>query len=141
MFQVLQSDKGPQEFFTLGNDATARDMVVQGPFIVSNNASLTVGAFSATHTVDFQGAITNNGTFDLYNASNQVANATFNGTFSIGGANTPQFNNVNFSSGVITAGVALDIEGSLTIETATTFADGNFTHTVAQNWTEMAPVK
>ncbi|MCF6240119.1 MAG: hypothetical protein L3J74_02090 [Bacteroidales bacterium] len=125
--------------FVIGNDATARNLTITGATTIASGASFTVGNFDITHIIVFQAAVTNDGTLDLYNTSSQVANVTFdatNGDFTVGGANTPQFNSVIFTGGTITAGVAFDINGAVVIEDATTFADGNFIHTVAGNWTE-----
>ncbi|MCK4661537.1 MAG: T9SS type A sorting domain-containing protein [Bacteroidales bacterium] len=121
---------------TIGNDATARSVIIQGTLGVSATGTFDVGDFSATHTINLQGAVTNNGTIDFKrNSSTKVANIVLNGTYTIGGSNTPQFNGVTFNSGTVTAGVALDIEGTVTIESGATFNDGGLTHTVAGNWT------
>ena len=120
----------------IGNDATTRNMVVQGATTVDVGGAVTVGANNATHTATFQGTITNNGTIDLFNNTSQLVNSTLAGTFSIAGTNTPQFGGITFNTGTVTAGVALDIEGNLVIEAGATFADGGLTHTLAGNWTE-----
>ena len=125
--------------FVVGNDATARNLTVTGATNIASGASFTVGAFDITHIITFQGALTNNGTLDLFNSSSQVANVTFdasNGDFTVGGTTSPQFYSVTFTGGTITAGVAFDINGAVIIEDASTFADGDYTHTVAGNWTE-----
>ncbi len=125
--------------FIIGNDATARNLTVTGSTLIASGASFTVGAFDITHNITFQNTLTNNGTLDLYNNSSQVANVTFDassGSFIVGGSNTPQFSTLTFTGGTITAGVSFDINGAVIIENATTFNDGNLTHTVAGNWTE-----
>ncbi|NOZ47269.1 MAG: T9SS type A sorting domain-containing protein [Chlorobi bacterium] len=126
---------GTSGTLTFGIDAVARQLVINGTTTINAGGILNIGAYTATHTIYIKGAITNNGTFDLQNSSSQVANAIIDGTFSISG-NSPQFNNITFNSGTITAGVSFDIEGNVTIETGATFADGGFTHTVAGDWTE-----
>ncbi|KAF5434797.1 G8 domain-containing protein, partial [Candidatus Methanophagaceae archaeon] len=118
----------------IGNDATARSLTVTGATAIAG--SLTVGTFDITHTISFQGAVTNNGTLDLYNTSGQIANVVLDGNFTIGGTVSPQFNGITFNTGTVTAGIAFDINGAVIIETGASFADGNFTHTVAGNWTE-----
>ena len=124
--------------FVIGNDATARNLTVTGTTSISGTGSFTVGAFDVTHAITFQNTVTNDGIFDLFNSSSQVANVTLDGNsaFTVGGNNTPQFNNVKFTNGVITAGVSFDINGSIIIETGATFTDGDLTHNVAGNWTE-----
>ncbi len=120
----------------LGNNATARSLTITGSTLIAGTGSFNVGAFNITHAVSMQGALTNNGVFNLRNTSSRVANVTLDGTFSIGGTNSPQFNNITFNSGTVTAAVALDINGSVIIENGAVFADGDFVHTVAGNWTE-----
>ncbi len=120
----------------IGNDATSRSVVINGTTTIASGGAFTVGAFDITHIVNFKGGVTNDGTLDFYNSSSQVANVTFDGTFTVGGSNTPQFNSVKFNSGTVTAGVSFDINGGVTIENGATFADGDLTHTVAGNWTE-----
>ncbi len=132
----LDVGQGTSGTLTIGNDATARSMIVQGPVTVNNGASFNVGAFSATHAVNIQGTITNNGTLDFYNSSSQVANLTLDGTFTISGSSSPQLANITFNTGNVITSVALDIEGSVTIETGGTFTGAALTHTVAGNWTE-----
>lgn len=127
--------EGTSGTLTFGNDATARWLIVQGTFTVNTGATVNVGAYNATHNMQIEGDLTNNGTIDLRNNSSQNVNTTLNGTFSITG-NTPTFNNLTISGGTITANVALDIDATLTIENGATFAAGTLTHTVAGNWTE-----
>ncbi|NOZ46909.1 MAG: hypothetical protein GXO79_09015, partial [Chlorobi bacterium] len=120
---------------TFGSDATARWMIVQGTFTVSTGATVNVGAFSATHNLQIESTLTNNGTINLRNNSSQVVNTILDGTFNVSG-NSPTFNNLTIKTGTITAQVALDVNGTFTIENGATFAAGGFTHTVAGNWTE-----
>ena len=126
---------GTSGTLTFGNDATAHWVIVQGTFTVASGATVNVGAFGATHNMQIEGTLTNNGTINLRNNSSQVVNTILDGTFSITG-NTPNFNNLTIKTGTITASVALNIDGTLTIETGATFAAGALTHTVAGNWTE-----
>ncbi len=128
--------QGTSGTLVIGNNTSARNMTVQGATTVDVGGSISVGANNVAHTAAFQGAITNNGTIDLFNTTSQLVNSTLSGTFSIAGTNTPQFGGITFNTGTITAGVALDVDGNLIIETGATFADGGFTHTVQGNWTE-----
>ncbi|MEO1052050.1 MAG: T9SS type A sorting domain-containing protein [Bacteroidota bacterium] len=134
---ALTVGTGVSGILTFGNDATARTVTVLGAFDVDVGATVNVSNNNATHLATFQGAITNNGTIDLFNSTSQLVSSTFSGTYTIGGANTPEFGTVTFSTGTVTAGIALDINGSVTIETAGIFNDGGFSHTVAGNWTEV----
>jgi len=123
----------------IGNDATVRNIIISGSAIVSASGTFSVGTFDITHVVTFQNTVTCDGIIDFYNTPSQVANVIFDASvnsFTVGGSNTPQFNNVTFSGGTVTAGVSFDINGAVIIEDAATFDDGNFTHTVAGNWTE-----
>jgi len=131
----LTVGEGTSGGLIFGNDATARQLVVQGTLTTGSSATITISANNATHTFYIQGAVTNNGSIDLRNSSSQVANTILDGTFTISG-NTSQFNNITFNTGTITAGVAFDIEANVIIETGATFADGDFIHTVAGDWTE-----
>ncbi len=126
---------GTSGTLTFGNDATAQWLIVQGTFTVANGATVNVAAFGATHNMQIEGTLANNGTINLRNSSSQVVNTILDGTFSITG-NTPKFNNLTIKTGTITAAVALNIDGTLTIETGATFAAGALTHTVSGNWTE-----
>ncbi len=126
---------GASGVLSIGNNATARNITINGVTTINNGASFIVGAFSATHLVAFNGAVTNYGILDFYNSSGQVANVNSNGTFSISG-NSPQFNNLIVVSGTLTLNIAADIEGAVVINTGAVLNDGGYTHTVAGNWTE-----
>ncbi len=121
----------------IGSDLTSRALTINGTSTITNTGSLTVAAFNVTHTINFKGNLTNNGTIDLYNSSVQSADAVLDGPLSISGT-MPQFARVTFNSGNISTNTALDIDGAVIIETGVTFDAGNFTHTVAGNWTENA---
>lgn len=131
----LTVGQGVSGALVIGNDATARQLIVQGTTITGVGATISIGAFNATHSFSIQGTVTNNGTIDLQNSSSQVANVILDGIFSISG-NSPQFNNITFNTGTVTASVAFDIEANVIIEDGATFVDGDFTHTVAGDWTE-----
>ncbi|RLD58891.1 MAG: hypothetical protein DRJ01_12015, partial [Bacteroidetes bacterium] len=121
---------------TIGDDATAHNIIINGSLTVNASGVVNVGAFNATHTIYLKGTLTNNGSITLRNSSAQVANIVLDGTFSITGSNTPTFNGLTFNSGTVTAGVALDVDGPLTIQSGATFTPGTYTHKVAGNWTE-----
>lgn len=127
---------GASGTLTIGNSTTALTMIIQGDLLIDAGATLNLGAFAASHFITLQGNLTNDGTLDLHDGFTRLATLTLAGTINLGGTNTPQLGNVTFQSGTSTALVALDIEGNVVIETATTFADGDFTHTVGGNWTE-----
>lgn len=83
------------------------------------------GATNLTNFVSTAGTTINYNTANSYNIPTTLP----------GGITTYQ--NVTFSEGgVKTATAALDVNGNVTFNDATTFADGGFTHTVAGNWTE-----
>ncbi|MCG8389084.1 MAG: hypothetical protein MJA30_26250, partial [Cytophagales bacterium] len=128
--------QGTSGALVIGDNTTARNMIVQGVTTVNVGAAVTVGANNATHTATFLGAITNDGSIDLFNNTSQLVNSTLSGIFSISGTNTPQFGGLTFSTGTIAAAVALDIDGNLVIENGATFADGDLTHTLAGDWAE-----
>ncbi len=126
---------GTSGTLTFGNDATDRWLIVQGTFTVNSGATVDISANNATHNLEIQGNLTNNGTINFRNNSQQVVNTILNGTLTVSG-NTPIFNNLTIQGGTVTAGVSFDINGTLTIENGAVFADGGYTHTVAGNWTE-----
>ena len=112
---------------------------------------LSGGAKTAgTGIVDVETTFTHNADFDLGSQKLELGGAisgTGTNNFSIGtveynatGAQdviTGLYNNIIISStGIKTATGALDVDGDFTINDATTFADGGFTHNVAGNWTE-----
>ena len=126
---------GTSGTLTFGNDATGRWLIVQGTFTVNAGATVNISNDNATHNLEIQDDLTNNGTINFRNNSLQVVNTILNGSLTVSG-NTPVFNNLTIQGGTVTAGVALDINGTMTIEDGAVFADGGYTHTVAGNWTE-----
>lgn len=132
----------------IGNNTTARNLTINGNVLVAANASLTVGNNNAVHNFNFFGStITNNGTFSLYNTSLiKSANANLNGiAMTIGGTNSPQFatvgvNNQNppYTFCTLTAGVGLNIRGSVNLAQNASFVDGGFSHQVGGNWATFA---
>ncbi|MBE9468315.1 MAG: hypothetical protein IMY72_08350 [Bacteroidetes bacterium] len=121
---------------TIGNSTTIRNIIINSFLTVDVGGVLNVGSFEATHTIYLKGTLTNNGSINLRNSSAQVANVVLDGAFSITGSNTPTFNGLMFNSGTVTANIALDVDGPLTIKLGATFIPGTYTHTVAGNWTE-----
>ena len=121
---------------TIGNNGTARSLIIAGYLTVNATSVFTVGNTLATHSVTISGNVINNGVLQLYNGSGKVANLTLNGDILVSGSNSPIFSNININSGTVTAGVALNIEAGLTIEDGAVFNDGALTHTVAGNWSE-----
>ncbi|MBN2663721.1 MAG: G8 domain-containing protein, partial [Bacteroidales bacterium] len=120
----------------IGNDATSRSVTIAGNSTITVGGNFTVGAYDISHNILLQGDLINNGTLNFFNSASQTANAVFDGTLTVGGTTPPVFAKVIFNSGTITAAVSFDVRGAVVIENATTFDDGNLTHTVAGNWTE-----
>jgi len=132
----LTVGQGVSGTLTFGFDGTAQFLYVQGDLTIAAGGTIDVSANSATHTMKITGNLSNNGNVNLRNSSSQVVNTTLDGTINIGGLNTITFNNLTINSGTVTALTALDVDGTLTIENAATFAAGGLTHTVSGNWTE-----
>lgn len=128
---------GTSGVLTLGNDATSRYLIIGGVFTVDANAVVNVGAFAATHKIYLGGDLTNDGAITLRNSSSQVANLFLDGASDINGTGTETFNNVEQISTTqsFTATKALNIDGSLIVNSSTTFNAGAFTHTIAGNFT------
>lgn len=98
----------------IGNDATSRSFTITGTTTVAATGSITVGAFDITHNILLQGDLVNNGTLNFFNTASQTANVVFDGTLTVGGANTPIFAKVIFNLGTITAAVSF-IKGLFTL--------------------------
>ncbi|MFA6924048.1 MAG: hypothetical protein WC223_07315 [Bacteroidales bacterium] len=135
----------PSISLTIGSSVTARTLTVTGNIVISgNNSYIAVGAFAATHTLNVGGIIDLSGSstyIDLYTAAGQVCNLVFNvnTAHSIGGAGatTCQFNNItiNANCNTLTAGIALDLQGTMIINTGSTFDAASYTHTIYSTWT------
>ncbi len=119
----------------IGNNTTARTILIQGTLTIDSGAAFSVGNNDATHSLTLKGNLSNNGTLDFYNSTAQVVNSTFDNTLTISG-NTPQFYKVIFNSGTTTAAIALDIRGDVVIQTAAIFDGGTLIHNIYGNWTE-----
>lgn len=119
----------------IGNDATIRNLIVDGNTIVSSTGAVNVSAFDIAHSIELKGDLTNNGTFALFNNTSQVANLSLNGNITISGTNPLIFAKVVFIAGTVTTSVSLDINDAILIEDGAVFDAGNLAHTVAGNWT------
>jgi fibronectin-binding autotransporter adhesin len=83
------------------------------------------------NTLNISGTYSSTGT-DVFNAGT----VNYNGVV-VQNVFTAQYNDLVFSGGgTKTASSDLDVNGNLTINDATTFADGGFTHSIAGNWSE-----
>lgn len=135
---TLTLQAGPATVLTIGNSATGRAVTVgAGGCSIATNATLQTANIDGTHTITFNGALAINGTLDLRQSSARVTNTTFGGTYSITGSGPqPEFNNVVFSSGNVTAARSLDIRGNLTINAGATFTSGAQTHNLYGNWSQ-----
>ncbi|MDN4166242.1 T9SS type A sorting domain-containing protein [Cytophagales bacterium LB-30] len=122
----------------IGNNTTARALVIQELLGVSANGTVSIGNFTATHTLSLNGNLQNNGSINFRPTSVRVCNLTVTGTDArVSGSVAPVLNDLILTSTKnLTAQVALDIDGNVSIADGATFNDGNFTHTVAGNWSE-----
>lgn len=129
---------GASGTFTMGNDVTSRTAVIRENLLVRNGATVNVGDFEASHRLQLNGNITNNGTVDLFRSSIKNGYIAVNGTATqLLGTNT--INTYHFlvlGSRRATAGVALNIQGSVSLGTNGFFDNGGFTHTVKENWAQ-----
>ena len=87
---------------------------------VSIGSGTTFSAASYTHNV--AGNWTNSGTFNS-NTSRIIFNGT---TQSIGGTASTTFNNLTIGSGTTTLGIATTVNGTLTVNSSSTLANGGF---------------
>lgn len=89
---------------SIGNNATARTIAVNGNISIAAGATLNVaGSSPAVHLMTVGGSITNQGTLDLRPNDNSLCNAIFhkNGMQAISGTGpTTRFNNITVNQGV-----------------------------------------
>ncbi len=121
--------------FVLGDNTTTRYPKINNGLTIDSGGAITTGAFNTTHILTLTGGLTNNGNLDFKNNSAQATNILLSGTQTISGTGTFQFNNFQTTAGTITAGVGLNIDGALIVNTGTTFAAGSYTHSIAGTFT------
>ena len=97
----------------IGNDATVRNLTLNGTLTINVGATVTIGALDATHTMVLKRDVVNNGTLNLAPSATRVCNVTFsrNGNQSVSGTGaTTSFNNIVMNLGVI--GNTLEVRSS-----------------------------
>jgi len=114
---------------TFGKEASSKNMVVKGALTIGTNGEITVAEFEASHTIEVNGGIVNNGKMNLRNNSAQNVNVILSGNQTIGGSGTYNLNNLQVKSGTITLATNLNIDGSMVNEG--TFNVGSQTISIA----------
>ena len=107
----LSVGQGVSGQLTIGNSSSNQALNVNTDVTVNAGATMTTGAFAATHTMTIGGNLTNNGTLNLVPGAGQVCNVIFNknGNQTISGAGaTTNFNLITLNMGTSNANV-LDI--------------------------------
>jgi len=130
--------------FTIGDNTTARSVTINGIWTVKAGAVVNVAAFNAVHTISLLNDLTvstgqdNTGaaSYNLFNATGQVANLTAGGTVAtiIAGQNIT-FNDITFNGNqtrIITS--ALTVNGNLTVSGTGTSVTTSSTHTFLGNF-------
>lgn len=97
-----------------------------GAFLNSNNCTFTAG----TGTVEYMGAGQTVGDFNYFNLT-----LSGSGTKDLTNVNTIDGNFVMSGTAAASAADNIDINGSVTLGSGTSFTAGGFTHTIAGNWT------
>ncbi len=104
----LTVGQGASGQLTLGNNATARNLVIGGNLTIQNGATVINGAANATHQMTVTGNIVNNGTLNLSITANRLCNLTMNrnGNQTISGSGaTSFFNRIIMNMGTSSANV------------------------------------
>lgn len=120
---------------TIGNNGTARAMVVTGDITVAGTFS--VGATAATHTLTAGGNIINTGTINFAPTGTRVCNVTFNenGNQTVSGAGAYTFNLITLNMGATNANV-LDMQSVMSAPAGfLTITNGTYKHSNASNIT------
>ena len=130
---VLKTPNVPVEtYYDLEIDTNCTlqgDITVKHNLKINSGRTLNVGSY----TIYVEGDFINEGTFNG-GTGKVVFNGTGNQSVKMTNGSFNDFE-VNKSTGVLTAITPLDIDGNFTI-TLGTFEPGNFTHTVAGNWSD-----
>ena len=106
----------------IGNSTTSRNLTINGDLLINSGGTLIAGTSNATHTINFAGNITNNGTLNFRATSARLVNATFNrnGSQQISGTGgTTSFNTIVQNMGT-------DISNTLDITSTNFTAPDNF---------------
>lgn len=104
----LTVGQGTSGQLTLGNNATARNLVINRNLTIQNGATVINGAANATHQMTVTGNIVNNGTLNLSATANRICNLTLNrdGNQTISGSGaTTFFNRITMNMGTSSANV------------------------------------
>ncbi len=104
----LTVGQGTSGQLTLGNNATARNLVVNRNLTVQNGATVINGAANATHQMTVTGNIVNNGTLNLSATANRICNLTLNrdGSQNISGSGaTTFFNRITMNMGTSSSNI------------------------------------
>ncbi|MEY5047869.1 MAG: hypothetical protein RLZZ175_1228 [Bacteroidota bacterium] len=124
----------------IGNDGTARTVIIEGDFTLPTGANVSAGSLSATHTFTVKGNFTSNGILNFAPTSSRIVNLTLEGASKTITANATTtlnnltFNTGNFSSVSYTLTTDLVIAGTVTINANATLTDGGKLISVAGNW-------
>lgn len=98
----LTVGQGSNGTLTIGNNATARSLVVSGDLLINTGANFTNGNANATHNMTVSGNVTNNGTLNLSPTANRICNVTFNSNSSqtiTGSGAITYFNRITMNMG------------------------------------------
>lgn len=118
----LTVGQGNSGTLRIGNSTTARNLTINGDLLINSGGTLIAGTSNATHTINFSGNITNDGTLNFRPTTSRLVNATFNknGSQQISGVGgTMSFNTIVQNMGT-------DISNTLNITSTNFTAPDNF---------------